>query len=352
MRRLTLISVLTGIAIALGTPAAWACGGLISPTGAVQLQRTTTLVSYADGVEHYVTSFAFGGADSSFGSIVPLPDVPTVVERGGDWTLQRAQIEVGQGPVALAAAPAEEELAEDRGVEVLLETRVDSLDITVLRGGGDEVVTWAAEQGFVLSSDAPEMLRFYADRSPVFMAARFDAATAAADGFVQGDGIPIHLEIPTDDPWVPLRILALGKPDAEIVQADVFLLTPERPQVLAGEGVAVRRSEPARTAFLDDLRSDERSTWVPEAAWFSHVVVDGPAGALRTDLAIDAFGGEPDPVDAGLRPLSPAVVAPLQSAPTLPDATDVGTSAAVVALGALAGAALLAAVFGLAARRA
>ena len=34
-----------------------------------------------------------------------------------------------------------------------------------------------------------------------------------------GDGTPVHVTIPTDNPWVPLRILALGKTAAERVDA-------------------------------------------------------------------------------------------------------------------------------------
>ena len=68
---------------------ALACGGLIGPNGAVNLLRTTTFAGYHDGIEHYVTAFEFAGGEGSFGSIIPLPDVPTSVERGGDWTLQR-----------------------------------------------------------------------------------------------------------------------------------------------------------------------------------------------------------------------------------------------------------------------
>ncbi|MGH2721925.1 MAG: hypothetical protein ACRDJO_10025, partial [Actinomycetota bacterium] len=76
--------LLAGVA----TPA-WACGGLIGRNGAVNLTRTTTLAGYHDGVEHYVTSFEFAGGQGTFGSIIPLPGVPTKVIRGGDWTLQR-----------------------------------------------------------------------------------------------------------------------------------------------------------------------------------------------------------------------------------------------------------------------
>src|SRR3954452_10931209 len=75
-------------------PAA-ACGGLVAPNGTVRLLRTTTLAAWHDGVEHYITSFQFAGDSTvgEFGSIVPLPAVPTSVERGGDWTLQRLEKE-------------------------------------------------------------------------------------------------------------------------------------------------------------------------------------------------------------------------------------------------------------------
>ena len=73
---------------------AMACGGLVGENGTIQLVRTTTLAAYHDGVERYVTSFEFTGEGKEVGSIVPLPDVPTEVERGGDWTLQRLEREV------------------------------------------------------------------------------------------------------------------------------------------------------------------------------------------------------------------------------------------------------------------
>ncbi len=73
---------------------ALACGGVFSSNGEVNLTRTTTLAGYADGIEHYVTAFEFAGAGGAFGSIVPLPGVPTSVEEGGEWTLQRLVKEV------------------------------------------------------------------------------------------------------------------------------------------------------------------------------------------------------------------------------------------------------------------
>src|SRR5437899_2764248 len=64
------------------------------------------------------------------------------------------------------------------------------------------------------------------------LAARFDAAAAVKRGQRAGDGTPIHLTIPTNNPWVPLRILALGKQGSEVIDADVFLLTDNVPAML------------------------------------------------------------------------------------------------------------------------
>src|SRR5687768_16016461 len=85
VRRIGLVLLL----VAVGASPALACAGLIGPNGAVNLVRTTTLAAYHNGEEHYITAFSFQGGGGKFGSIIPLPGIPTRVERGGDWTLQR-----------------------------------------------------------------------------------------------------------------------------------------------------------------------------------------------------------------------------------------------------------------------
>jgi len=298
MRRISVFAALVTVTVLATASTAWACGSLVAANGAVQLVRTTTLAAHHDGVEHYITNFEFAGAQQSFGSIIPLPGEPTTVERAGDWTLQRLQLEV-QPPV-LAAGDAEAAPRAADEVDVLQQTRIDSLDVTILRGGGAEVADWAAQQGFTLTDDTPDVLEFYSERSPYFMAAKFDAAAAVTDGFDGGDGIPVHLAIPLDRPWVPLRILSTGKPADEIVAADVFLLTDERPELLAGAGLSLERSEPADPFLLDDLRSDTNMGWVPEQAWFTYLRLNAPAGDLDYDLATDVDGGSPRMVDTGL----------------------------------------------------
>ncbi len=312
--RLTVLSACTvGVAAVVGlagaTPAG-ACGGLVGENGTIQLVKTTTLAAYHDGVERYVTSFEFTGEGEEVGSIIPLPDVPTTVERGGDWTLQRLTQEVAPPVTEESAFAAASALDADRA-EVILQTQIDALDITVLKGGGDEVGTWARENGFLLTPDAPEVLDYYSERSEIFMAARFDADRAAALGQTAGQGTPIMLTIPTDAPWVPLRILGLGLDGSEVVEADVFLLTDDEPSLLAGgPGLTVGRNEQASQSLLADLRSDVGMEWVPDDMWLSYLQLEAPATDLDYDLAVSADGGAPTLADTGVKapdvqPLTP-----------------------------------------------
>jgi hypothetical protein len=305
MRRRSLLLAAVAAAVLLGAQPALACGGLVGPGGTVQLARTTTLAGWHDGVEHYLTSFTYAGGGARFGSIVPLPGIPSDVRKGGEWTLQRLVRETQPQPeflrsdaAAAVAAPAQE----------LLKTRVDALDITVLRGGGRAVGDWARAHGFGLSVDAPEVLDFYAARSPIFLAASFDARRADARGQRLGDGTPIHLAIPTADPWVPLRILGLGHRPTDPIRADVYLLTDRRPALLPApvgdgrHGVALERSQPASAQLLADLRADKGMGWLPASGmWLSYLRIDTTTQELTHDLAVDASGrASPSPVAAGL----------------------------------------------------
>jgi hypothetical protein len=302
MRRPFVFTLTLMLAMLAFAAPAFACGGLIGPNGAVNLLRTTTFVGYHDGVEHYVTAFQFAGGGGKFGSLTPLPGVPSSVERGGAWTLQRLVREtqpVGKfAPLVLAGAQRSD------AVEVLLTTKIDALDITVLKGGGAAVGEWATAHGFRLPADAPEVLDFYANRSPIFLAAAFDGDAAQARGQRIGDGTPVHITIPTTNPWVPLRILALGKQGNDPVQADVYLLTDQKPALLpvarGDNGLTLAYDRTASASLLNDLRSDAGMSWVPANGWLSKLRIDTTAATLSYDLAVDAQGHSPSRVAAGL----------------------------------------------------
>jgi hypothetical protein len=322
-RSTRIAAVLTATAVLILGPAtvALACGALVAPNGTVQLGRTTTLAAYHDGIEHYVTSFTFSGkASGTVGSIVPLPGVPTDVIKGGDWTLQRLVLET-QPPTPRAAFLSVAGAAED--ATVLFTTKVDALDITVLEGGGTAVGNWARENGFFLPPDAPEVLDFYGRRSPIFMAVKFNLDRAREQGVLEGQGTPVHVVIPTPDPWVPLRILGLGQDPSSEIDADVYLLTDRRPATLPEatpvskdsdqQGLIQQLSEPASNSLLQDLRSDRGMKWLPGSGmWLTYLRVHQTAGTLTHDLAIDASGyGQPDPIAAGFEPRTAGPVFPV-----------------------------------------
>lgn len=308
MKKVLAACVVAVAVIFASGPIAYACGGLVAPNGAVKLLQTTTLVTYHEGVEHYVTSFEYEGGGARFGSIIPLPAVPTSVSRGGSWTLQRLEREVQPPPsfqssekVASAASPA----------QVILRTQVDALDITVVKGGGPAVTAWVRQHGFAVSKDLPAMLDFYARRSPIFLTAVFDPTLEAARGLQTGDGTPVQITMPTRDPWVPLHILSLAKDPDDTVTADVFMLTDRYPTIVSGAGVTLKQSRQAEPSLLNDLRSDRGMGWIPRTGWLSYMTINSSPPNLNYDLAVDASGaGHPSLTAAALLPPAPPLRLP------------------------------------------
>src|SRR5256885_6906773 len=135
MRRILAFLAAVAAALVVTTQPAAACAGLIGPNGAVNLLRTTTFAGYHEGVEHYVTAFQFAGGSGRFGSLVPLPGVPSDVIRGGDWTLQRLIRETEFAKRLAAFGPLGAPAAAQDAI-VLQQVRIDALDVTILSGGG------------------------------------------------------------------------------------------------------------------------------------------------------------------------------------------------------------------------
>jgi hypothetical protein len=168
------------------------------------------------------------------------------------------------------------------------------------------------------------------------MAAKFDAQRAADLGQGAGDSTPIMATIPTDDPWVPVRILGLGLDGDRTVEADVFLLTEDEPELLAGgTGMTLERSVEANDLLLDDLRSDVGMEWMPEEMWLSYLTIGAPAAELDYDLAVsDRPGVTPSLVDAGVEaPEAVPVLPPGRGVALWPLAAGLGAGLGVLTVG-------------------
>src|SRR5439155_439748 len=99
------LSVLSVALVVGGSAVAFACGGLVAPGHAEVLEKATTLSAWHAGLEHYVTGFQFAGGAESFGYIVPLPGVPTKIEKGGDWTRARGPPSTSPSPCPPHGSP-------------------------------------------------------------------------------------------------------------------------------------------------------------------------------------------------------------------------------------------------------
>lgn len=314
MRRLPTLLLPATLALALlltqAVPAL-ACGSLVAPNGAIHLARATTFVAWHDGVEHYTTSFSYQGNASNFGFIVPLPTVPTKIEEGGAWTLQRLQRETHPVPRNLQFAAA----GTADSAEVLQQVQVEALDITVLKGSGQEVITWCQQNNFFLDQETRTHLVHYAQGSPIFMAAKYNVERARARGQLQGDGTPVLITMPTKHLWVPLEVLAINN---ERVQADLYLLTdnpvntsdvgalvgqsPVGTQVPGAPGFTLAFQEPMNDSLYHDLSTDRNGGWVPRDAWLTYLTLNAPGQQVTYDLGVASnsvirlapFGTKPD----------------------------------------------------------
>jgi uncharacterized protein DUF2330 len=307
-RLLALPALALGFLVMAAGPAL-ACGGLVAPGHAEVLRKATTLAAWHDGLEHYVTGFQFAGSANKFGYIIPLPGNPTKIQKAGAWTLERLEREIN--PIVFErAVPAALAPVASNAVTILQQVTIEALDITVVRGGGPDVATWAEKNGFALTPDTPKVLGQYSDRGAIFALARFNNKAAVQRGLAEGQGTVIHFTIPTKAPWIPLHILALGKAPNEQVQADLFILTDQQPKLLPPlfdmTGMTVRANGWATQQLLTDLGSDRGMSWLPKSGmWFYALSLDTTASNVKADLSIDG-GGPPLNAAGSTSPSTPA----------------------------------------------
>jgi hypothetical protein len=287
--------------LTIQTLPALACGGLIAPDGDVRLDRAATLIAWHDGIEHYMTSFAYEGTASSLGWIVPLPSAPiSPIVEGGAWTLQRLDREVHPPP---PAAFGEVNATASDGASVLQQVQIEALNVTVIQGSGDQVLQWAKQNGFAVNDETTAHLLDYAKGSPFFMAAKYNTAIAQARHQITGDGVPILITMRTAHPWVPLEVLALGNSD---VHADLYFLTDEPlntsdvnavigqsavgSQVPGAPGMQITFQEQMNATLYHDLSTDRNMSWVRPDGWLTYVSLDASDNTVTYDMGITPRG--------------------------------------------------------------
>jgi hypothetical protein len=297
MRKFLFAGMGVAAAVVLQAGPAFACGGLVAPDGDVRLAKATTFVAWSAGVEHYVTSFAFTGAVTDVGWIVPLPAVPTSITEAGAWTLQRLEREFAPPELlqlAVDAAP-----AHGAPAIVIEQVQVEALDVTVLKGSGQAVIDWCTHNGFLVSAEIKAHLLRYASSSPVFMAAKYNTSLALQRHQQSGDGVPLLITMHTPHLWVPLEILAT---DGVPVNADLFLLTDGPLRTANGvamtsrltdgitldsaAGFTVAGAEAMNASLHHDLSIDRNMSWVPAHGYMTYLTLNAPGARVTYDLGV------------------------------------------------------------------
>jgi hypothetical protein len=339
IRALTILAVAGATLVSQVIPAA-ACGGLVAPNGSIRLTRASTLVEWRGGVEHYLTSFSYQGSGfSDFGFIVPLPAAPDKVEEGGGWTLQRLNREVNPPREFFAASGLAQDAAAPAPAVVLQTVQVKALDITVLKGTGQGLVDWCAQNHYLLNAETRAHLLNYAKGSPFLMAAKYNVARAEATSQNVGDGSPVLITMHTPHLWVPLEILANG---VQQVNADVFMLTqgqvftsdlaaldgesPAGGLVPHAAGMSIPFQERVNPGLFRDLSSDKNMGWVRPDGWLTYLALNAPATTVEYDLGLAsnnvihlaAYGTTPSKVPDGHHDVGFSVPAPPGSPQGLP----------------------------------
>lgn len=297
------IAAIFAVGLALGFAApAWACGGLLAPNGAVRLDRATTLIDWHNGMEHYMTAFSYQGDVDNLGWFVPLPAIPDKIEAGGAWTLQRLNREVHPPPPLPQGVLAASSAGTDKA-QVIETAKIDALNISVLKGSGQAVIQWAAENNFLVDPETAGHILTYAQGSPIFMAAKFDTSAARARHQLQGDGTPVLITMHTAHPWVPLEVLGIG---GQIVHADLFFLTDQpininQTNVVIGQspvgadipgatGFKVSYQQVMSNSLYHDLSTDRNMSWVRANSWVTYMTLDAPSTVVTYDLGITPSG--------------------------------------------------------------
>ena len=288
--------------VATALPAA-ACGSLVAPDGDVRLARAATLVAWHDGIEHYLSSFTYEGSESDVGWIIPLPAIPLSIQDGGAWTLQRLFRETHPEPVLQDTAFGGRASTAASASVVVEQVKVEALNVTILKGSGQEVLDWCSQNGFKVDGDTRAHLLIYAQGSPIFLAAKYDTSAALARHQLQGDGVPLLLTMRVAHPWVPLEVLAL---DGQQVHADLYLLTdapvnvsevaaevgqsPVGATVPGASGFQVAFQEPMNATLYHDLSTDRNMGWVWQHSWLTYLTLDANSGTVTYDLGIAPDG--------------------------------------------------------------
>ena len=284
---------------------ALACGGPLSPNDSVHLTTAQTLVGWHNGIEYYMTNFAYSGEASQFGWVLPLPAQPQKIEEGSMPVFSDLKAETLQGSNNRGWFSSGNYAANPGGAQVLQRTIIHSLNISIIQGNGPQIVNWARQNGFTVDAETQTHLLMYARASSIFMAARYELPPAhqAQQAQNQGESVPILLTMRTPALWIPVELLAT---DSGQTSANFYLLTdqplvlsswqaklglsPTGEEVPGAPGLTVSYREQLPDSLVQVMASESNMGWIWQHAWFTELDLSAPAAQVTYDIGMGPSG--------------------------------------------------------------
>lgn len=283
---------------------ALACGGPLSPNDSIHLTTAQTLVGWHNGIEYYMTNFAYSGEASQFGWVLPLPAQPQKIEEGSMPVFSDLNSEAAQGSSNRGWFSSGTYATNPGGAQVLQRTIIHSLNISIIQGNGPQIVNWARENGFAVDAETQAHLLMYARASSIFMAARYELpSTHQSQAQKQGESAAILLTMKTPSPWIPVELLAT---DGGQTSAKFYLLTdqplvlsswqsklglsPTGEEVPGAPGLTVRYREQLPDSLVQVMASESNMGWIWQHAWFTELDLFAPAAQVTYDIGVGPSG--------------------------------------------------------------
>jgi hypothetical protein len=309
LKRWGLICILTLSMLALYSMPAAACGGPLSAGQNIHLQKSETLVAWHNGTEYYMTNFTYttSGDPKNFGWVLPLPAEPQKIEAGDLKTFETLHYDSQRPTFSFNLFSRGNTAGAPGGAQVLQQTRINSLDITIVKGNGSQIVEWATQNGFNVDEMTRAHLLQYAKASPIFMAAKYDLSSVTQEQkdkqLKGGVSTPVLLTIKTSQLWVPMELLAV---EGQYTSADFYLLTDQPVHAsslnaklgISSEGSGIANA-PGLTLNYQGQLSDGAYTsikgqtnmgWVWPKSWLTYLSLSAPGEKVTYDVGISPSG--------------------------------------------------------------
>lgn len=195
-----------------------------------------------DQTQQFVVRQAYEGVASDFGLILPTPSEPAMEERDEELFRQLHDLTKEPAPDRLGGVAHTDSMAAEEQVDVVKQEQIGDFDLAVLRANASEpLLDWLDEHNYTYGTRTEENIDYYIDQGGFYFTAmkinvdeascltqrQFERGTdplfrqqlpedGTGDGrcWLRGGLSPIEFTFETDEPMLPLRIMAKPHDDS------------------------------------------------------------------------------------------------------------------------------------------